>query len=260
MSEYVKYEKYDELFLKNIYKKQHYQTAGACPDDQDCPNQQTTDEMSPVSAVTETATEPANNEVNVNEIVPSSTLQPMQPSQLTLYTIPAGTKLYYGSLTVDKFPVITEENNEMNIVTLGNEGDPMVAFFSPDKKIASTYIKDCVGGQDSGYIHEFIVKKDITDIFIISPYNSINWDETTLNGKFCAANPNVYANKRVNGVGMFLLNEQKNKFESEGSTVNNSSPYSCQFALCDPNTWLSYNGTSRCISQMHLSDVYRFDK
>lgn len=194
----------------------------------------------------------ANNVVNVGEIVSdnntaphqdsstidfsassASELQYMKPSEMTLYSIPQGTELYHGSKELESF--------DTTRINVGK--DSLVAFFSPNKDFAMSYINSCAS--KDGFIHKFTVNKQIDKIYIVSPHDkNLNWNEQIIENNFCKGGEFG----KMNGVGFFVKNDPS------------QNAYSSEFALCDPSQFLTYVGTFRCLGPRSLSDEYKFNK
>jgi hypothetical protein len=175
-----------------------------------------------------------------------SILQPINPSKLPTYTIKQGTYLYHGSLFKETF-------DPTNIKL---ENDTLTAFFSPSKRLAADRINGCSLYPDKGgFIHVFIVDKDIDNIIIISRYDVQQNDMvlTNIQNKFCNATNN---SDRYNGIGFFFSRNDIVRFDENGQPT--SEPLS-EFAICDPSKHLRYLHTQRCTSVRQLSNNYRFD-
>lgn len=173
------------------------------------------------------------------DIPDSTNLKPMDTSHMTLYTIPRGTLLYHGSKTKETF-------NPHNIVLNDKE---LVAFFSPNKRMAADYVDGCAKyPKDNGFIHIFVVKKDITKLKILSQYDlTKKFDEKEINDKFCSRDHRPL----LNGIGLFF---PMMKIDIEDII------YKSEFALCDPNEYLEYVGTQKCISKRKMGEMYSFTR
>jgi hypothetical protein len=174
---------------------------------------------------------------------PIQQLPYMEPTHLTLYSIPQGTELYHGSKDLSQF--------DTTRINIGK--DQLTAFFSPNKDFAASYINECVSGE--GYIHKFITNKQMDRIYILSANDkNLHLDEKTLENKFCRGGEFG----KMNGIGFFVADKIKDRF----SDTNNSSrdTYSSEFAFCDPSQYLTYVGTFRCIGPRSLSTIYKFDE
>jgi hypothetical protein len=169
--------------------------------------------------------------------------QYVEPSHLTLHVIKAGTILFHGSILKDTF-------NPLDI-RLGK--DSLVAFFSQNKRFAIDYVKGCATyPNEKGYIHKFIVKKDIDKIFIMSQYDRVNdWDPSVIENKYCGSS------RAYNGIGFFVSTDDQRKF---GTAFSGDSVFAAEFALCNPQEFLEYVGTESCISARKLSNEYNFSK
>jgi hypothetical protein len=163
-----------------------------------------------------------------------------EPSSLSLYTIPEGTILYHGSLTIKQF--------NTSRIMLNNSTS--VAFFSPNRKISETYIDSCSKYPDeTGFIHKFIVNKDIDSLYILA-FNDENmdWNVDVIKEKFCDGT--IHGNK-LNGIGFFIPESNNNK---QGSN------FSSEFSLCNPSAFLTYIGTFTCSSTRKMTEEYNIDK
>lgn len=210
------------------------------------------------------------SDMGTNEIGENKQLEYMDPTAPTLYTIPSGTILYHGTMIKETFDPAR--------IVLGN--DTLVAFFSPNKKFAMDYISSCsLHPEHTGYIHKFIVTKDIGKIFIISPYDkTTDWELKKIENKYCNSSG---TSERYNGVGFFVPystdqnggadEEEQNeevKENDENIEENNEEEFqtpvngiiSAEFALCNPKEWLEYIETERCVSVRSMSKPYSFNK
>lgn len=175
----------------------------------------------------------------------TGSLDPMEPSHLTTYVIPEGTILYHGSKTIREF----------NVQRINVGDDNFVAFFTPNKSIASSYIRDCAptgdeGGVVNGYIHEFVVKKDVTNIFIISSHDKeLQWQLKKLKTGYCET---TKYDIKLNGIGFFVPAKEQSKFTELSMNVPADLHFS-QFALCNPAEYLKYLGTYQCTGPSQLS-------
>lgn len=266
-------------------------------------------------------------EENIAVIEGKESLSHMEPSHMTVYTIPAGTILYHGS-------VLKETFNPTDI-KLGE--DSLVSYFSESPILASSHIMECsLYPNKTGYIHKFRVKKDIDNIIILSQYDrNGEFDDKHIENKFCKGD------RMYNGVGFFIKKRDVNDFKfedklkseivtkgeivqekQEGGKYNDSSSsssidftsseessyhdsdddsseislssdssdgkikktkkmkggqqqcedekcsyqipkgeeeHASEFALCNPNFWLEYISSQRCIAYRKLSDEYNFN-
>jgi hypothetical protein len=237
------YKKYEPIYF--------YQRAGGGAEAEDGETQvdvkdiAVTDTMSPVSSVSESS-----------DVTNTGIMEPMEPSHVTKYTIPAGTVLYNGT----KIASFDKKKIDLQI------GDTsFVAMFSPNKEVASAHIQNCAPGTDStvkGYVHEFIVETPIDNIFILSPSDkNLNWNPETIKANFCNGSK-CYGS--INGVGFFVINEQAiqqsslavtesppEEQASDGVPQQDSVPqqggaFTCEFALCEPHKFLKYIRTYEC--------------
>ena len=186
-------------------------------------------------------------EIAVDDITKTeSNIDVMDPSQMPLYTIPVDTVLYHGTKNISQFNTTK--------IDLGN--DSLVAFFSPNKAYASSYITECaLFPKETGYIHVFKVIKPIDKIFILSSTDkNLEWTEEALKNKFCDNDEHG----RLNGVGFFVNKDKVNKFSNSKSNSRNSELFNSEFALCDPSSYLVYTGTYSCVGTRNLSPLYKF--
>ena len=176
----------------------------------------------------------------------------MEPSNLTLYTIPEGTLLYQGS-EVETFSPFN--------IKVGN-GDERVSFFSPNKRMSIDYVKGCATyPTESGYLHMFRTKKSIERILIVSSFEKrSNWTNDYIDNSFCR-NYNI----PINGIGFFfpygVESDKQNDTETLAkSTTEQKMLFDSEFALCNPNEYLDYVNTQRCQSMRKLSPPYHFSQ
>lgn len=176
-----------------------------------------------------------------------SQLDPEKPSHYTSYTIPVGTTMYHASRTIRTF-----DTTRINVGT-----DNYVAFFTPNKDIASSMINRChptgesKDGSVQGFVHEFVTIKEIDRIVIVSAYDKeLEWTEKKIDKNYCAQR-NKNLSYIPNGVGFFIDTKITGDFE-EGQQHNEV--YHSQFALCNPSEFLEYVGTYSCMSPGILSN------
>ena len=168
-----------------------------------------------------------------------------------MYTIPQGTIVYHGSLTRESFNV--------HDIRLGS--DKLIAMFSPSKRIAADYIVGCaLHPTKPGYIHKFLVHKDVERVRILSPYERAeHWTLQHLEDAFCSRR----ADLQSNGVGFFFKREDLDRFNdfTSAKTLQQGpkGTHEAEFALCNPSEFLTYIGTYRCVSMRRLGDLYKFN-
>jgi hypothetical protein len=177
----------------------------------------------------------------------------MEPSKTNLYTIPRGTILYHGTLYKESF-------NPFDI-RLGE--DKLVSYFSPNKRLAADYIVGCaLYPTRSGFIHKFRVKKDIKQIMIISTFEKKpNWTLSFIEETFCSRKFRI----QLDGIGFFFpRRDDDNSFTNSilGDNISNDPQISfdAEFAICNPNEYLEYISTERCMSMRKLGTPYHFNK
>lgn len=236
MNRYVRYKKYDNNIDVMIGG------AGDDIDGEQLIDSDTTNISTPTGS-TDTTTATIENG-------PSS-LPHMDASHMTFFTIPIGTELFHGSNHVSQF----------NTTRVDIGGSELAAFFSPNKKFASSYIQECATAPETrGYIHKFRVAKTLDRIYIISPEDKdFAWNEKTLKDKFC----NSTKLDNINGIGFFVPESEADKFAKDtngGDSRNSDKIHSSEFALCNPGAFLEYVGTYRCIGPRQLSDEYNFNE
>lgn len=177
--------------------------------------------------------------VPIDEIVKSqpATLQLnyVQSSQITLYEIPKDTVLYHGSIKRETF-------NPFDI-KLGD--DTLVALFSPNKRLSADYIMGCaLHPTKPGFIHKFRVKKTIPRILIISTFDKDKqWNNKYIDDNFCGEKSKL----RLNGIGFFF----------PALDMQTNTDLDSEFAICNPNEFLEYVSTQRCVSMRKLSQDYK---
>lgn len=181
-----------------------------------------------------------------------SKLNYMAPSRTTEYTIPEGTILYHGTMTKESF-------NPYDI-RLGD--DNLVAYFSPNKKLAADYIVGCaIFPNKNGFIHKFRVKKPLEKVLILSTYEKKKqWNLKFIEDSFCSRKYRI----QLNGIGFFYPKVDEVEFIEEAtgqSVVDLKAPsFDSEFAICNPNEFLEYVSTQRCIASRKLSTQYRFNQ
>lgn len=170
----------------------------------------------------------------------NTSLPYMNPSKMTLYTIPKGTVLYHAS-----------EKETFNPFHLKLGSDQLVAYFTPNRDFALDYIKNCAEyPNQGGFVHVFKTNEDIENIRIINSLdltNSFNGKE--IEDKYCSRSHDPL----LEGIGFF--------FPKDGKVYNDiSKMFDSEFALCNPNSKrLSYMGSYRCISRRKLNgEPYNF--
>ena len=174
----------------------------------------------------------------------------MEPSKTSLYNIPRGTIMYHGSLNRESF-------NPYDI-RLGD--DKLVAFFSPNKRLAADYIVGCaLYPTKAGFLHKFRVKKDIEKILIISTYEKQqHWTLKFLEDSFCSRKFRI----QLDGIGFFFPRRDEKDFSAiqRGEENPKRLSFDSEFAICNPNEYLEYISTQRCSSMRKLSKDYHFSK
>ena len=174
----------------------------------------------------------------------------MEPSKTSLYNIPRGTIMYHGSLNRESF-------NPYDI-RLGD--DKLVAFFSPNKRLAADYIVGCaLYPTKAGFLHKFRVKKDIEKLLIISTYEKQqHWTLKFLEDSFCSRKFRI----QLDGIGFFFPRRDEKDFSSiqNGESNIKRLSFDSEFAICNPNEYLEYISTQRCSSMRKLSKDYHFSK
>ena len=168
----------------------------------------------------------------------------------TLYSIPKGTILYHGSLNKESF-------NPYDI-RLGE--DRLVSYFSPNKRLAADYIIGCaIYPTKSGYLHRFRVKKDIEKILIISTHEKqSHWTLSFIEDSFCSRKFRI----QLDGIGFFFPRRDEKDFTAiqKGDDSVKRLAFDSEFAICNPNEYLEYVSSQRCVSLRKLSKDYHFSK
>lgn len=176
----------------------------------------------------------------------SEDLPPISPSTVTLYTIQKGTILYHGTQTKETF----------NPDKIDLSPNTRVAFFTPNKRLASDYISGCADYPKSkGFIHKFETNIDIDNIYIFSQYDrNVEWALESIENKFCNNKEYGY----LNGIGYFINEHENQKFQIDNES-SNTEIFNSEFALCYPSKYLTYISSERCMSIRKLSDPYQFN-
>lgn len=175
-----------------------------------------------------------------------------EPSKTNLYTIPQGTILYHGSMYKEAF-------NPFDI-KLGD--DHLVSYFSPNKRLAADYIVSCfLYPSRQGFLHKFRVKKDIERIMILSTFEKrSDWTLSFIEDTFCSRKFRI----QLDGIGFFFprrdVEDMQNIQTNPIDTGNGKVSFDAEFAICNPDEYLEYISTQRCISMRKLSDQYTFTK
>ena len=182
---------------------------------------------------------PQNMNQNLN-------LNPVAPGTTQLYNIPAGTILYHGSLNKESF-------NPYDI-RLGD--DRLVSYFSQSKRLAADYIIGCaLYPTKSGFLHKFRVKKDIKRILIISPHErQSHWTLRFIEDSFCSRKFRI----QLDGIGFFFPKKHESVFSRDNQQNDGRIDFDNEFAICDPNEFLEYIDTQRCVSMRKLTPAYSF--
>ncbi len=160
------------------------------------------------------------------------------------YTITKGTILFHASSKKTFNP----NNIKLNEKTLS-------ALFTPNFKLSSEQIKSCGIENQNSYIHAFETVEDIKYMYVHLPYEFTSIEE--LQNKFCNGNDSMY-----NGVAFFYPKneiDEFNNFMNGEQLYTNENKYYSEFLICNPNNYLKYLYTQRCMSLRHLSEQYRFD-
>ena len=154
---------------------------------------------------------------------------------------------------------MTKESFNPFDIRLGD--DNLVAYLSPSKRFASSYIVDCaIYPNKNGFIHKFRVKKPINDILILSTFEKKKqWNLKFIEDSFCSRKYRI----QLNGVGFFYPKADEIEFKQEGDLNNiteEKQSFDSEFAICNPQEFLEYVSTQRCIASRKLSDQYRFNQ
>ena len=172
----------------------------------------------------------------------------MEPSKTSLYIIPRGTILYHGSMVKESF-------NPYDI-RLGE--DRLVSYFSPNKRLAADYIVGCaLYPTKPGFLHKFRVKKDIEKILIISTHEKqAHWTLRFIEDSFCSRKFRI----QLDGIGFFYPRRDEKDFVAikQGVAANTNLAFDSEFAVCNPNEYLEYISTQRCVSMRKLSAEQHF--
>lgn len=172
----------------------------------------------------------------------------MEPSKTSLYIIPRGTILYHGSMVKESF-------NPYDI-RLGE--DRLVSYFSPNKRLAADYIVGCaLYPTKPGFLHKFRVKKDIEKILIISTHEKqAHWTLRFIEDSFCSRKFRI----QLDGIGFFYPRRDEKDFVAikQGVAANTNLAFDSEFAICNPNEYLEYISTQRCVSMRKLSAEQHF--
>lgn len=166
-------------------------------------------------------------------------------SRINTYTIPCGTVLYHGSASQQSFD---PENIQLGDTTL-------IAFFSTSQKIAEENFAKCskyTSDNKGGYLHRFIVTKDIDNILILSKYEIQTLDPQKLQDRFCTRGRNKY-DKVLNGIGYFFPKQEEQGEDDQGT----ENQYDNEFALCTAQG-LQHWGYKMCVGPHELAKDWIF--
>lgn len=151
-------------------------------------------------------------------------------SRLRLITLTKGMNIYYGSQIKNSF-----DPSDIKL----SDGT-LLALFSNSSKLSSDVFMNCANFPvTNGYLHKFIIKKDIPYIQIISS-SAIdkNSDLRTLDTQYCQRPENP----KLNGFAYPIKN------------VSAAGLYDYIIGLCNPNEFLSYESTTICVNPYRLSE------
>lgn len=171
----------------------------------------------------------------------TSELPFMAPSHIKTYTIPSGTILFHGTTEKATF--------DPNNIKLSDKYS--VAFFSPDPRFAADYIKGCaLYPEQDGHIHTFRVKKDVDKIIILSNFEiGKNWNLEYIEKNYCSGEVQKYGIS-PNGVGFF---------NPRLDPTTKQTIYIAEFAICNPEDFLTYESTRSCVSRRRLGSSFSFN-
>lgn len=161
-------------------------------------------------------------------------------TELSTKIIPAGTKVYHGS---DKLKFNTKKVNLT---------DRKAAWITDNIGLASNEAGSCSLGKGvQGYIHEFIVVRDITNIYVRSILDGVDNLED-LRERYCTGADNEYK-EHFNGVG-FIVPEE---VIVNGQSIKKKH---FQIILCNPKNYLEYLGTYMCMpTGSYSKNPFRID-
>jgi len=191
-----------------------------------------------------------DNDDNDSNDSNNKVLKFMEPSKMTLYTIPKGTLLYFGSFTTESFnpnDIKLDENNS-------------ISYFSSNKRLIADYIVGCaLYPTKQGFLHKFRVKRDINKILIISTFErKANWTLSYLDETYCFRKNKT----NLNGLGFFFPRKDEQdlyNLNNDDSIIDPKISFDAEFIICDPNEFLEYLSTQRCIGMRKLSPEYIFN-
>jgi hypothetical protein len=176
--------------------------------------------------------------------------------------IPKGTILYHSH----------KKRNGFNQNRLKFGDTSLITFFTPNFRLASDNIGGCsLEDKEQGYIHAFEVKEDITNIYIAFPDSAdkdLGLEE--LSTKFCGGLG------QYNGVGFYYPINEIELFSKMGDYLNTTEPtlppnsnnirklnnenlFYKEYALCNPDAFLKYLYTHKCIGTRKLSEPFAMD-
>lgn len=152
-------------------------------------------------------------------------------SKIRLVTLPANINIYHGSITKNSF-----DPNDIKL----SDGT-LLALFSNNAKLAADNFMNCANyPTTNGYLHKFVIKKDIPYVQIVSP-TTFDKDSNlkTLDTQYCQR----VDNPRLNGFAYPIRN----------TSVPNHEAYDYIIGLCNPNEYLKYVNSHICVNPYRLS-------
>ena len=107
----------------------------------------------------------------------------------------------------------------------------------------------CLYPTKSGFLHKFRVKKDIEKILIVSTHDKqSHWSLEFLEESFCSRKFRI----QLDGIGFFFPTG------IEDQSYDNNKYFDSEFAICNPDEYLEYVSTQRCVSARKLNKEYNF--
>jgi hypothetical protein len=181
----------------------------------------------------EVETSPEESEtINTSKPLGDVAFKTSDTSKMRLIIIPQGINLYYGSQVKNSF-----DPNDIKL----SDGT-LLAMFSNSPKLSSDVFMNCANFPvTNGYLHQFITKKPINYIQMISS-TSIDKNSSleTLDLQYC----HKPENPRLNGFAYPIRN----------IALNIKNLYDYVIGLCNPNEFLTYVSTTICVNPYRLSD------
>ena len=129
-----------------------------------------------------------------------------------------------------------------------------MCMFSSHINLALSSVGACAPLGGDGFVHEFIIKKDITGLYVMSSHELQNKTINDLQNSYCGSNDG----QTYNGIMFYVDDINLRKLTGENPDFG-SNIERVEVGLCRPHDWLEYVKTIRCIGPRNLSEPYNFN-